>query len=260
MMASGGVDAARDTRRNGGDEQRNLLVGECARVYCGVSVRRSGRARVGHKAEADDARDLREVLRHAPPRLNLLSVEEELRLAIDYVDGVSSTVPVYSGKNQTRSDEITKAVAAARNIACSGLTAQNKIAIPAYSTEKEEAYKFVLFYASDKAQEILLKYGILSSFGYTSANSGKNKTEFVNSMMEIVDNPDTKLLIMGLRYPMSYKAGLDYTGHSMFTSVTRGFEKLIYDGVDAATIYNEDISYYTREWSKMLVKAGYGRQ
>ena len=186
--------------------------------------------------------------------------EEELRLAIDYVDGVSSTAPVYSGKNQTRSDEITKAVAAARNIACSGLTAQNKIAIPAYSTEKEEAYKFVLFYASDKAQEILLKYGILSSFGYTSANSGKNKTEFVNSMMEIVDNPDTKLLIMGLRYPMSYKAGLDYTGHSMFTSVTRGFEKLIYDGVDAATIYNEDISYYTREWSKMLVKAGYGRQ
>jgi len=186
--------------------------------------------------------------------------EEELRKAIDYVDGLTTEAPLYAGKNQAQSDEITQTISNARNIACSGLTAQNKIAIPAYSTEKEEAYQFVLFYASDIAQEILVKYGILSSFGYKADTTQGHHTEFVNSIIDIVDNPNTRLLIMGLRYPMSYKAGLDYTGHSVFTSATRGFEKLLYDGASAIDVYNQDIGYYTREWSRMLVKAGYGRQ
>lgn len=110
-----------------------------------------------------------------------------------------------------------------RGIASSGLTCQNKIMIPAYSPELESAYKFVLFYASDKAQEILVKYGIMSSFGYKSP-ANNNNTEFVNSMFEILDRDDTVLLIPGTKYPMAYKAQLDYTAHSLFTSAQKGLK------------------------------------
>lgn len=175
--------------------------------------------------------------------------EEELRAAIDYADG--------KGEKPALSDAVLEKVAAARGIASSGLTCQNKIMIPAYSPELESAYKFVLFYASDKAQEILVKYGIMSSFGYKSP-ANNNNTEFVNSMFEILDRDDTVLLIPGTKYPMAYKAQLDYTAHSLFTSAQKGFENLIYNGTKTAQdIYNDEMSYFQDRWSQMLTNAGY---
>lgn len=184
--------------------------------------------------------------------------ENELRAAIDYADGKTTEKPQFAGKNQTQSDEILKKVADARAIACSALTCQNNIIIPAYSPELENAYKFVLWYASDNAQKILTKYGIMSSFGYKNASESDN-TEFINSVFDILDREDTVLLIPGTKYPISYKAGLDYTGHTKLTDV-RGFERLLYDGTKTPQdIYDEEMAYFQNRWSQMLINAGYGK-
>lgn len=185
--------------------------------------------------------------------------EDELREGIDYADGTTAEKPAFAGKSEAETDAALKRIAEARGIASSGLTSQNKIIIPAYAAELEEAYRFVLFYASDKAQEILVKHGIMSAFGYQAASESA-LSEFNRSMFDILGREDTVLLMPQTRYPICYKAGLDYSAHKTITSGTKGFENLIFNGTATAqTIYNEDLNYYRDKWPQLLVNAGYGR-
>lgn len=185
--------------------------------------------------------------------------EEELRAGIDYADGVITTAPTFAGKNEQESADIMQAIIKARGIVSSGLTSQNKIIIPAYSTELEQAYQFVLFYASDKCQEILVKHGIMSAFNY-KAESLDTLSDFNKSMFAILEMSNTELLMPGNRYPMAYKAGLDYSAHRLISSPLKCFENLIYNGTKTAQqIYQEDIDYYKSKWDQMLLNAGYGK-
>lgn len=186
--------------------------------------------------------------------------EEELRAAIDYADKKTDEKPSFEGKTAAEADEILARVSEARGIVGSILTNQNKAVIPAYTTEKKEAYQFMLFYASDEAQEILIKHGIMSAFGYTSETE-ESFTEFSRSMFDILNKDNTVLLIPGTRYPMAYKSGLDFTAHTSMTSANKGFENLIFKGTATAQkIYDDELTYFQNRWSQMLVNAGYGRK
>lgn len=185
--------------------------------------------------------------------------EEELRAAIDYIDGTTDTVPTYAGKDSETASQITERIREARGLVHSGLTDQNKVYIASYSSELEEAYQFVLFYASPKAQQILMKYGILSAFGY-SAQDIEVTSDFVKSMDSLLQDENSQLVFTVDKYPICYKAGLTDTAHRTITSATRTFEKILYDGTKSVNdLYEEELLYYQTNWSRMLTAAGYGR-
>ncbi len=184
--------------------------------------------------------------------------EEELRNAIDYADGLTTTSPSYEGKSTSEAEEITAEIVKARGVVSSILTSQNKAVVSAYTTEKDEAYKFLLWYASDEAQAILVKYGIMSAFGYKEVP--ESSTEFLKSMFDVLNRDNTQLLTPGTRYPMAYKAGLDFTAHTTITSANKGFENLLYNGTKTPqAIYDKELDYFKAKWSQMLVNAGYGK-
>lgn len=184
--------------------------------------------------------------------------DEELREAIDYCDGITTTKPTFNGKTEAQSETILNEIGKARGIVASGLTSQNKIMMPSYTKQKEEAYQFVLFYASPEGQEILMKHGIPSAFNH-SLESYDAFSKFNQSVFNVLDRSDTTLLINGFRYPLVYKAGLTATAHRVLTSAQKGFETVMYEGKKTPqTLYNEELDYYKAKWSQFLLNAGYG--
>lgn len=186
--------------------------------------------------------------------------EAELRSTIDYVDGVTDTAPVFAGKSEVQTSEIISQVSAARGIVSSLLSATNKAAIPAYSNKIDEAYQFLLFYASDEGQKIMAQYsGAQSAFGYKPVEDVlKDYSVFQKSIYDIVSRDNATLLLNDSKYPMVYKAGLKVTSHYSLTNSQRGFEALLYNGSSPLEVYNADWGYYSDRWTTMLASAGYG--
>lgn len=190
--------------------------------------------------------------------------EDELIAAIDYVDGVATEKPSFAvAANAQKTDEIIARVAEARGLVSSLLSAHNKIAIPAYSNRIEDAYRFVLFFASDKGQEIMTKYaGAPSAFDYRPSEEDlKEFSPFRRSIFEILNNENSQMVLSDTKYPIVYKAGLKRTAHYVTTNANRGFEAIMYNGAKSAEqLYNEDWRYYRDRWPTMLMQAGYGMQ
>ena len=189
--------------------------------------------------------------------------EQELIAAIDYVDGTTEVKPsfaVASGDTQ-KTDEIIARVAEARGLVSSLLSAHNKIAIPAYSDRIEEAYQFVLFFASDKGQEIMTKYaGAPSAFDYRPSEEDMEEfSPFRRSIFEILNDENSQMVLSDTKYPIVYKAGLKRTAHYAMTNGNRGFEAVMYNGTTPVEqLYNADWQYYRDKWPTMLMQAGYG--
>lgn len=189
--------------------------------------------------------------------------EAELIAAVDYVDGVTTEKPVFAAYagDAAKTDEVIARVAEARGLVSSLLSAHNKIAIPAYSDRIDEAYQFVLFFASDKGQEIMAKYaGAPSAFDYRPSEEDlAGFSPFRRSIFEILNDENSQMVLSDTKYPIVYKAGLKRTAHYVTTNANRGFEEAMYRGTKTAEqLYNEDWQYYRDRWNTMLMQAGYG--
>lgn len=82
--------------------------------------------------------------------------DSELAAIVDYVDGTTTTAPTFTSTLGYDSDLIIETVREARGVVHS-IGAQHMSYVPSYAREKDIAKDFLLFMATDKAQDIYMQ-------------------------------------------------------------------------------------------------------
>lgn len=178
--------------------------------------------------------------------------EQELRDAIDYVDGVTQTKP-----GGGVSDEDLDAIEAARFIACGG-AASAQAFIPVYSNAIDLAKDFLRLMYSPTGAEIYMQAtgGIVLpvEYDYTDVPGYDELSVFQKSKLKITER--VTYVDNWKKYPMFYAGGLQ-----MFQVDSGCLEKNLgtnsaQDRKTAKDLYNADIEYYTQRWGSIMSQAG----
>lgn len=128
--------------------------------------------------------------------------DAKLMALVDYVDGVTTTLP--SGTTQADAD----IVAAARKVA--NVMQTLTMAIPAYATAKDAAKEFMKFFATNEAIEIYVENTNASAspfkFDYESWDGYANASEFAKVRFELLNN--STAFTHAHKFPAAYAGGL----------------------------------------------------
>lgn len=191
--------------------------------------------------------------------------DEQLAATVDYVDGVTDQAPAGVG------EDAISAVREARGVVHS-IGANHTSYVPSYAKEKDIAQDFLLFMATDKAQEIYMKATGGSSLPFEYDVATKNPTLYASltqMQKERVDyfNSDSvtiSVLATKEAFPLARYGGLsefscadvDYIAWLSMNGKTKTAQS-IYDDTLVYWGFNLDgTSNNNQRWNTALSKAG----
>lgn len=179
--------------------------------------------------------------------------EEQLRAAVDYVDGNTSQKPDLS-------DETLGRVREARSIVKT-IGVNHTIAVPVYSNAIPLAIDFLTFLFSDEGMGIYFEETggsqLPGTFDVTSMPGYAELSVFQLSRCDIL-NEEANVIYTNVKNPLYFKGGLSvFTNiaswgrlESMLSSSEPEYKKDAYD------IYTGNLDYVRRNWSSICTKAG----
>ena len=190
--------------------------------------------------------------------------DAQLAATVDYVDGVTATKP------EGVSDTAIEAVREARGVVHS-IGANHTSYVPSYAKEKDIAQDFLLFMATDKAQEIYMEATGGSSLPFEYDVETKNPTlyasltEMQKERVDYFNSDSISISILATKeaFPLARYGGLsefscgdDYVTILSMNNLSK----------TAQTIYNDTLTYWgfnqdgtsndNQRWNTALSKAG----
>ena len=178
--------------------------------------------------------------------------DKNLRDLVDYVDGVTTTLPTYGSEADVQND--IKIVAESRAVQYT-YGVQHTCVIPAYATAVEGAKEFLKFMASDEGLKIYAENtsGSLPPFRFDYENweGYENMSGYSKKVKEIMED------IKVIPYEMKYKTG--YIGYltpiySMKLDIKLG-AKDSKERMTAAEIIEWEKNYYKTKIQRIMINA-----
>ncbi len=199
--------------------------------------------------------------------------EAELAATVDYVDGVTDTIPTYSqiGSEDynAQAEHIVSKVKEARGVVHS-IGAGHMSFVPSYARDKDIAIDFLLYMATDEAQITYMDAtgGATLPFSY---DVKKENPEFYNQLSEMQkerldyfynENYDISVLLSPDSFPLVKFGGVrEFTRRDYHTALSLNMSGWnSEDVVTAQKIYDDTKSYWTdngaQRWTTAVNQAG----
>lgn len=170
-----------------------------------------------------------------------------LSAAVEYVRN--------GGERPALDDEILNTVSDACNINQT-LGVNHNAVIPCYATAAELAKKFLIFMASDDAQEIYLSatQGAMLPFDYDveSFKGFSNFSQFQKSKFSVMD--DSNFVFIQSKHPLFYRGGISAYSNLKTSAETNLFNQQNYKNYKK--IQFENYEYVYRNWNDILRNSG----
>ena len=180
-----------------------------------------------------------------------LGSDEELSAIVAYVDGDATADQIAYAESVDAS--IVEAVRTARNVYFSELFQYHSV-IPKDAVAKDAAKKFLAFYYSDEALQIMEGFGGLLPAKYSDGAKRKTSTDNLSTFMKRCIECDMTAIYIGktLGSPLFYNNDV-----GMLYQYAPASEFYYVDGKATVDKYFEkENSYWTTEWANLLKDAG----
>jgi hypothetical protein len=180
-----------------------------------------------------------------------LSSDEELAAIVAYVDGDADADQTAYAESVDKS--IVETVRTARNVYYSELSQYHSL-IPKGAVATEAAKKFLAFYYSDEALQIMENHGGFLPATYSDGAKRKTSTENLTSFMKSCMDCDQNAIYIGktLGGPLFYNNDI---GKLYYYSPASEFYYV--DGKASVDKYfQKENAYWEKEWNNLLKDAG----